>query len=113
MFCTWCHSFPFSPSGSADGDINQSMDTRAEAVMCQHAGVSRDGQRWMTHTDTGECFNGRTISRTQLEQASEVVGFKFFALLEKHWGGNSLIKVRGTARETFSPERQSDTRFPE
>lgn len=41
--CTCCHSFPLSQSGSANGDINQSVDTHAEAVMCHHAGVSCDG----------------------------------------------------------------------
>lgn len=45
--CLCCHSFPLSLSGSAKGDINQSMETRAEAVMRRVAGESRGRQRWM------------------------------------------------------------------
>lgn len=32
-----CHSFTLSLSVSASGDINQSVDTHAEAVMCYHS----------------------------------------------------------------------------
>lgn len=35
--CLCCHSFTLSLSGSANGDINQSVDTHAEAVMCYHS----------------------------------------------------------------------------
>lgn len=56
-----CHSFPLSLSGSANGDINQCVDTHVEAVMCHHAVVSSDGQRSMTHPDAGNILNRRTI----------------------------------------------------
>lgn len=39
------HSFSLSLSGSANGDINQCVESHAEAVMCNHA-----GQRWMAPT---------------------------------------------------------------
>lgn len=69
------HSFSLSLSGSANGDINQSVDTRAEAVMRHHAGVSADRERWMSRPDAGNILNRGIISRMQFEQDSNVDEF--------------------------------------
>ena len=68
------HSFSLSLSRIANGDINQSVDTHTEAVMCPHAGVSRDRQRWMTHPDAVNFLNRKIISRMQFKQMSFLAG---------------------------------------
>lgn len=92
-FCASCHSFPLSLSGSANGDINQSADTHAEAVMCHHAGVSCDRQRWMTHPDAGNILNTRIISWYNSSRAQH-----WMNLFSVFWWKN-LMKLRGPAGE--------------
>ena len=82
--CTCCHSFPLSLSESANGDINQSVDTRAEAVMCHHAGESSDGGRWIAHPYAGNILNRGIISQTQVMRDSalgDLKGTEHFFLL--------------------------------
>lgn len=64
------HSFSLSPSHVATRDINPSVDTHAEAVMCPRDGVSADTERWMTQFDVGSSLNRETISNVQFGQTS-------------------------------------------
>lgn len=96
--CLCCHSFTLSLSGSANGDINQSVDTHAEAVMCHHTEWAEDG--WHIPT-RGILYirDRRLISRMQFKQVSTVDGFKF--RLHGRLAKN-LIKLRATGGEFLS-----------
>lgn len=73
-------------------EISISPNTHAKAVMCHHAGESCDGQRWMTHPDTGNILNRRIISWMQLKQ-------------------DSTLGLHGTAEENLiKPQRNSRRR---
>lgn len=55
--CTSCHSFPLSEWECQRR--YQSVGAHAEVVMCHHAGMNRDRQRWIAHSQNGGENSGK------------------------------------------------------